>query len=29
MPADYAPFSNSSAVLADGRLIIEGGESRR
>jgi hypothetical protein len=26
MPADYAPFSNSSAVLADGRLLIEGGE---
>jgi hypothetical protein len=26
MPTDYAPFSNSSAVLSDGRLIIEGGE---
>jgi hypothetical protein len=26
LPANYAPFSNSSAVLADGRLIIEGGE---
>ena len=26
MPADYAPFSNASAVLPDGRLIIEGGE---
>jgi hypothetical protein len=26
LPADYAPFSNSSAVLPDGRLIIEGGE---
>jgi len=26
MPVDYAPFSNSSAVLPDGRLIIEGGE---
>jgi hypothetical protein len=26
MPADYAPYSNSSAVLTDGRLLIEGGE---
>src|ERR1700722_12381469 len=26
MPIGYAPFSNSAAVLADGRLIIEGGE---
>jgi hypothetical protein len=26
LPADYAPYSNSSAVLRDGRLIIEGGE---
>ena len=26
MPTDYAPYSNSSAVLRDGRLIIEGGE---
>ncbi len=26
LPADYAPFSYSSAVLPDGRLIIEGGE---
>ena len=26
MAPDYAPFSNSSAVLPDGRLIIEGGE---
>jgi hypothetical protein len=26
MPTDYAPYSNSSAVLPDGRLIIEGGE---
>src|SRR5271167_856677 len=26
LPTDYAPYSNSSAVLPDGRLIIEGGE---
>jgi hypothetical protein len=26
LPADYAPYSNASAVLPDGRLIIEGGE---
>src|SRR5579862_3099357 len=26
LPPEYAPFSNSSAVLPDGRLIIEGGE---
>jgi hypothetical protein len=26
LPTDYAPFSNASAVLPDGRLIIEGGE---
>ena len=26
LPADYAPFSNASAVLPDGRLLIEGGE---
>ena len=26
LPTDYAPYSNSSAVLRDGRLIIEGGE---
>ncbi|MBV9533137.1 MAG: hypothetical protein JO283_19235 [Bradyrhizobium sp.] len=26
LPSDYAPFSNASAVLPDGRLIIEGGE---
>jgi len=26
LPTNYAPFSNSSAVLPDGRLIIEGGE---
>jgi hypothetical protein len=24
LPTNYAPFSNSSAVLPDGRLIIEG-----
>ena len=26
LPSGYAPLSNSSAVLPDGRLIIEGGE---
>jgi hypothetical protein len=26
LPAGYAPYAMSSAVLADGRLIIEGGE---
>ena len=28
LPTDYAPYSNSSAVLPDGRLIIEGGDLR-
>ena len=26
LPSGYAPYANASAVLADGRLIIEGGE---
>jgi hypothetical protein len=26
LPAGYAPYATSSAVLADGRLLIEGGE---
>ena len=26
LPAGYAPYANASAVLADGRLLIEGGE---
>ncbi|HEY6302653.1 MAG TPA: hypothetical protein VIX14_06255 [Terriglobales bacterium] len=26
LPSGYAPYANASAVLADGRLILEGGE---
>jgi hypothetical protein len=26
LPSDYAPYAGSSAVLADGRLLLEGGE---
>ena len=26
LPSDYAPYAGASAVLADGRLLLEGGE---